>query len=382
MSTIVHSAALIDGGTRTDAAWVRFAGGRVAERGTGRSWQDAGADTVVDAAELAGPGAILSPGFVDIHGHGGGGFAFDDGPDAIRAARATHRRHGTTSAVVSLVTAPLDDLVRRTRMIAELARTDADILGSHLEGPFLDPAHRGAHDPAALASPVAVEALLTAGAGTVRQVTIAPELPGAFEAIRDLTAAGAVAAVGHTGADAALTAAAFDAGARILTHVFNAMPGLHHRAPGPAGAALTDDRVTIELIADGVHVHPELVRIAFAAAPGRIALVSDAMAATGVGDGRYTLGRLTVDVTGGVARLADGGAIAGSTLTQDHAVRVAVAAGVPLPEALRAVTATPARAIGAGDEVGHLRPGGRADAVLLDAGLNVRAVWAGGAPVR
>ncbi|QEW02357.1 N-acetylglucosamine-6-phosphate deacetylase [Microbacterium lushaniae] len=382
MSTIVHSAALLDGGTRTDAAWVRFAGGRVAERGTGRSWQDAAADTVVDAAELAGPGAILSPGFVDIHGHGGGGFAFDDGPDAIRAARTLHRRHGTTSAVVSLVTAPLDDLVRRTRMIAELARTDADILGSHLEGPFLDPAHRGAHDPAALASPVAVEALLTAGAGTVRQVTIAPELPGAFEAIRDLTAAGAVAAIGHTGADAALTAAAFDAGARILTHVFNAMPGLHHRAPGPAGAALTDDRVTIELIADGVHVHPELVRIAFAAAPGRIALVSDAMAATGVGDGRYTLGGLTVDVTGGVARLADGGAIAGSTLTQDHAVRVAVAAGVPLPEALRAVTATPARAIGAGDEVGHLRPGGRADAVLLDAGLNVRAVWAGGAPVR
>ena len=381
MSTIVHSASLIDDGTRTDAAWVRFADGRVAERGTGSTWRHAPAETVVDAAEIAGPGAVLSPGFVDIHGHGGGGFAFDDGPDAIRAARALHRRHGTTSAVVSLVTAPLDDLVRRTRLIAELTRTDPDILGSHLEGPFLDPGHRGAHDPAALASPVVVDALLAAGGGTVRQVTIAPELPGAFEAIAQLTAAGAVAAIGHTGADAALTAAAFDAGARILTHMFNAMPGLHHRAPGPAGAALGDDRVTIELIADGAHVHPELVRIAFAAAPGRIALVSDAMAATGVGDGRYTLGGLTVEVAGGVARLADGGAIAGSTLTQDHAVRTAVAAGVGLPDALRAVTATPARAIGA-PEVGHLRPGARADAVLLDADLTVRAVWAAGAPVR
>jgi N-acetylglucosamine-6-phosphate deacetylase len=380
MSVVVHSARLVDDGVSTDAAWVRFAGGRVAASGVGDTWRDLPTgDEVVDARAIAGDGAILSPGFVDIHGHGGGGHAFDDGPDAIRAARAVHRRHGTTSAVVSLVSAPLGDLARRAAEVAELTRSDAGILGSHLEGPFLDPAHRGAHDPAALASPVAVEALLEAGAGTVRQVTLAPELPGAFDAIRLLNASGAVAAVGHTGADAALTAAAFDAGARILTHAFNAMPGLHHRSPGPVGAALADARVILEVIADGVHVHPDIIRIAFAAAPGRIALVTDAMAAAGAANGMYILGGLDVIVSGGVARLVDGGTIAGSTLTQDVAVRNAVAAGVEVDEALRAVTAAPARAIGVDGEVGHLRPGDRADAVLLGADLGVRTVWAGGA---
>lgn len=383
MSLIVHSVRLIDDGQSTDDAWVRFMGGRVAASGAGATWRDVVAvgDEVVDGSAMAGPGAIVSPGFVDIHGHGGGGHAFDDGPEAIRSGRAVHRRHGTTSAVVSLVTAPLDTLARRAADVAALTRTDTDILGSHLEGPFLDPSHRGAHDPAALASPVDVDALLAAAAGTIRQLTLAPELPGAFDAIRALTAAGAVAAVGHTGADAALAGAAFDAGARILTHAFNAMPGLHHREPGPVGAALSDARVTLEIIADGVHLHPDIIRIAFAAAPGRIALVTDAMAAAGADDGRYSLGGLDVTVTDGVARLDDGGAIAGSTLTQDRAVRVAVGAGVDVREALRAATATPARAIGLGDEVGHLRPGARADAVLLDAGLAVRAVWAGGALV-
>lgn len=383
MSLVVHSARLIDDGVATDAAWVRFADGRVVASGVGDTWRDlAVGDEVVDAGALAGHAAVLSPGFVDIHGHGGGGYAFDDGADAIRAARTVHRRHGTTSAVISLVTAPLDALARRAAVVAELTRTDSDILGSHLEGPFLDPGHRGAHDPTALVSPVAVESLLEAGAGTIRQVTLAPELPGAFEGIRALAAAGSTAAVGHTGADAALAAAAFDAGARILTHAFNGMPGLHHRAPGPVGAALADERVVLELIADGVHLHPDIVRIAFAAAPGRIALVTDAMSATDAGDGRYSLGGLDVIVADGVARLADGGSIAGSTLTQDVAVRVAVAAGVDAREALRAVTSTPARAIGLAGEVGHLREGSRADAVLLDADLRVRAVWAGGEPVR
>jgi N-acetylglucosamine-6-phosphate deacetylase len=382
VSSVIHSARLVDDGQVADDAWVHLAADRVVAAGIGDAWRTRVADEIVDATALAGPGAILSPGFVDIHVHGGGGFSFDDGPDAIRAARAVHRRHGTTSAVISLVTAPRDVLERRLAAVAEVTRTDADVLGSHLEGPFLDPAHRGAHDPAALASPVDVTDLLAAAAGTLRQVTLAPELPGALEAIGALAAAGVVPAVGHTGADAALTAAAFDAGARVLTHAFNAMPGLHHRAPGPVGAATRDARATLELIADGVHVHPDVLRIAFAAAPGRVALVTDAMAAAGVGDGRYALGGLDVDVDGGVARLAEGGAIAGSTLTQDLAVRVAVAAGVDPVEALRAVTATPARAIGAGDGVGTLVAGSRADAVILDAALEVHAVWAGGRRVR
>lgn len=376
---LVHSARLIDDGIETANAWLLVRDGRVAARGTGDGWRDrvAEADEVTDAVTEAGPRAVLTPGFVDIHGHGGGGAAYDDGAEAIRAARALHRAHGTTRAVISLVTASLDDLARRVSTIADLAETDAAVLGSHLEGPFLDPGHHGAHDPGLLVAPApdAVDRLLEAGRGTVRQVTIAPELPGALAAIERITAAGAAAAVGHTDADADVTRRAFDAGATILTHAFNAMPGLHHRAPGPVGAATGDPRVTVEVIADGVHLHPDILRIVFAAAPGRVALVTDAMAAAGSADGEYLLGALRVRVENTVARLTDG-TIAGSTLTQDAALRTAIAAGVALPEAVRALTSTPAWAIGRPD-LGSLRPGAPADAVLLDDALQVRRVWTG-----
>jgi N-acetylglucosamine-6-phosphate deacetylase len=199
-----------------------------------------------------------------------------------------------------------------------------------------------------------------------------------MEAIRLVVAAGAAAALGHTGADYAAARAAFDAGATILTHAFNAMPGLHHREPGPVAAAAADSRVTLEVIADGVHLHPEIVRGAFALAPGRIALVTDAMAATGAADGVYDLGTLKVEVRGGVARLAGGGSIAGSTLTQDAALRFAVGAGVRLPDAVAALTSVPARAIGRAADLGALAAGRLADAVLLTADLAVRAVWTAG----
>ena len=378
MTTLIHSVRLVDDGVATDDAWVLLAARRVAARGTGEDRPDA--EAVVDGRALAGDGAVLTAGFIDIHGHGGGGSSYDDGPDAVRRARALHRAHGTTRAVVSLVTAPLETLERRAAMVADLTTTDADILGSHLEGPFLDPGHKGAHDASLLRSPDAdaVARLLRAGRGTVRQVTLAPELPGGLDAVRAVVAAGAAAAVGHTSADLARTREAFDAGATILTHAFNAMPGLHHRHPGPVGAAASDPRVTLEIIADGVHLAPEVVRIAFVAAPGRIALVTDAMAAAGAGDGHYDLGPLGVDVADGVARLAGGGAIAGSTLTQDAALRLAVSAGVPLADAVDALSRVPARAIGRGHDLGSLAPGRLGDAVLLTADLRVRGVWVDG----
>lgn len=375
MTTVLHSVRLVDDGRIADDAWLRFGeDGRVAEAGTGDGWRRRTADEVVD-----GEGGFLTPGFVDIHGHGGAGASYDDGTDAVRAARAMHRRHGTTRAVVSLVTAPLDVLAERAAMVADLVGTDDDILGSHLEGPFLDRGHKGAHDPALLRTPAPadLDRLLAAGRGTIRQVTLAPELPGGLDAVRAVVAAGAAAAIGHTDADAATAAAAFDAGATILTHAFNAMRGLHHREPGPVAAATADPRVTLELVADGVHVDPEVVRIAFAAAPGRIALVTDAMAAAGASDGRYLLGALDVDVVHGVARLADGDSIAGSTLTQDAALRIAVAAGVPLADAVGALTRTPARAVGRPD-LGTLTAGALADAVLLSPRLEVRQVWVAG----
>ncbi|GAA3897016.1 N-acetylglucosamine-6-phosphate deacetylase [Microbacterium invictum] len=381
MTTILHGGRLVDGGLVTDDAWAGFADGLVAATGTGDAWRADAAYAGADAVDLA--GAYLTPGFIDLHGHGGGGVAFDDGPDAIATARAVHLAHGTTRAVLSLVTASIDDLARRVGVIADLTEADPTILGSHLEGPFLDAGHKGAHTESLLRAPEpeAVERLLTAGRGTIRQVTLAPELPGGLDALGRFVDAGVAVAVGHTAATHAQSQAAFDAGATLLTHAFNAMPGIHHRAPGPIVAAMRDERVTLELIADGIHVHPDVIALAFAGAPGRIALITDAMAAAGVGDGRYVLGGLAVTVADGTARLDSDGAIAGSTLTQDAALRTAVAACIALPDAVAALSSVPARALGLGDRYGSLRPGAAADAVVFDAGLTVIDVWIDGSRI-
>jgi len=377
MSTLVHSVRLF-GSAAVDSdspeGWALFDGGRVVAAGVGE-------DRPPAAETVDGSGGCLAPGFIDIHGHGGAGASFDDGPEAIRTARDVHRTHGTTRAVLSLITATIDDLAGRVAMVADLTEADPTILGSHLEGPFLDPGHKGAHTESLLRAPDAdaVEALLAAGRGTIRQVTLAPERTGAFDAIRRFTAAGVAVAVGHTDADAATARRAFDAGATLITHAFNAMPGIHHRAPGPVVAALRDERVTLEVIADGVHVDLALVATLFVAAGDRIALITDAMAAAGAADGSYELGGLAVRVTDGVARLVEGGAIAGSTLTQDAAVRHVVSAGVPLADALRSASEIPALAIGRPD-LGRLDIGSVADAVLLDADLGVQRVWIDGNP--
>lgn len=382
-SRVIHSARLADGdGTITENAWVRFEDGLVAARGTGSDWTDA--DDVVDAVAVAGPEALLTPGFIDIHGHGGAGAAYDDGAEAIRIGREMHRSHGTTRAVISLVTASVDDLARQAAVIADIAESDAEILGSHLEGPFLDPGHQGAHEPSLLRHPHTgdIARLLDAGRGTVRQVTIAPELPGGLDAVRQIVASGAAAAVGHTDADADAARAAFEAGASILTHAFNAMNGIHHRAPGPVVTAAADHRVVLEGIADNIHLDPHIIKLLFDVAPGRVALITDAMAAAGSADGHYDLGAVKVTVKDGIARTDDTGSIAGSTLTQDVALRRAVEAGVPLGEAVRALTTTPAKAVGYGASLGRLQSGFVADAVLLSADHVVHGVWVGAAPTR
>ncbi|MDS0244093.1 amidohydrolase family protein [Microbacterium kitamiense] len=378
VNVLVRDVRLVDHDEVVEDAWVRFADGRVTATGRGTPRDPGPGVRVVD-----GDGGVLTPGFIDIHGHGGGGAAYDDGRTAAARARAFHRGHGTTRAVLSLVTAPLPRLVERVATVADLAASDETILGSHLEGPFLDPGHHGAHDPALLRLPsrADIDRLLVAGRGTIRQVTLAPELPGAEAALAQFRAAGVVVAVGHTDADAVTAARAFDAGARILTHAFNAMRGIHHRHPGPVVAALRDDRVVLEVIADGVHVHPDVVALLVTAAPGRIALVTDATAAAGTGDGPSALGSLAIEVREGVARVRGTDTIAGSTLTQDAALRRAVAAGVPLPAVVTALTSTPARAIGRPD-LGHLDAGSPADAVLLDSDLRVRRVWIAGVEER
>lgn len=375
---IVHSARLLTGSETTPDAWVRFEAGRIAARGLGDTWRHGGLSgvEVTDAA-----GGWLVPGFIDLHCHGAGGAAVDEGAEAIERTLAVHSAHGTTRSVLSLVTAPIDALEAQLAVIAELAARDPRVLGAHLEGPFLDHEFRGAHDPQLLrtATPADVDRLLEASAGTLRQVTIAPEHDGAAEAIASLVDAGVAAAVGHTGADFDTALAAFDAGASILTHAFNGMRGIHHRAPGPVVAAMHADHVTLEIINDGVHVHPDVVRLAFRGAPGRLALITDAMAAAGSADGEYILGSLEVVVADGVARLKEGGSIAGSTLTQDVALRRAVLdCGIPLHDAVGALTETPAAAIGRAHDLGRLDQGYAADAVLLDDDLVVRSVWSDG----
>ena len=326
---------------------------------------------------------MTDAGYIDLHAHGGGGGSVEEGAAGIRRMLAAHRAHGTTGSVLSLVANPLDSLVASLATIRELAAEEPQVLGAHLEGPFLDIGHKGAHTPSLLRTPDAasIDRLLDAGAGTIRQITLAPELPGGLEAVRRFTTAGVAAAVGHTDADEATAQAAFDAGATILTHAFNAMNDIHHRAPGPVLAALGDDRVTLEVIADGVHVHPDVIRLLTTGAPGRVALITDAMAAAGAPDGAYSLGGLAVTVIDGVARLTEGGTIAGSTLTQDAAIRLMVhEVGMPLPAAVAAATAVPARAVGVADRFGSLTPGHAADAVLLDEHLTVQRVWVDGAP--
>jgi N-acetylglucosamine-6-phosphate deacetylase len=345
--------------------WVTLEHGRVVDLGAGSPGGIAG--ELVDAS-----GHAVVPGFVDVHCHGGGGAQITDAPLAVVAA---HREHGTTGMVASLVSAPLEVMERQVAMLAELV-DEGVLCGIHLEGPWLSPRFCGAHDPDVLLDPApdAVERLMRAGRGTIAVVTLAPELPGADDAARRILGHGARVAVGHTAADHARTLAAIAAGASLATHLHNAMPTVHHRAPGPALALLDAPGVAVELIADGEHLHPAtLHHAARAAGPERTVLVSDATAGAAAPDGRYELGGLDIDVRAGRAELASG-ALAGSTLTLEGAVRHAVHdAGLSFEAALAAVTTVPAGLLGRPDR-GHLEVGATGGAVVLDRDLRVARV--------
>ena len=283
--------------------------------------------------------------------------------------------------MISLVANPVETLRQNLATIADLCDADPLLLGAHLEGPFLESEHRGAHNPAYLQDPqpAVVAELLEAARGCIRHMTVAPDLPNAMETIEILVEAGVVVAVGHTNATAEQSALAFASGARMLTHAFNAMPGIHHRAPGPVVAAFENESVILELIVDAVHVHPDVVRLAFAAAPGRVAIVTDAMAAAGSADGDYQLGSLAVTVKDGQAVLRGTNTIASSTLTMDRALRIAIdTVGLSPREAVEAVTLAPAKALGLERRLGLLAPGYAADAVMLDHSWAVTGVWGGG----
>ncbi len=324
---------------------------------------------------------LLVPGLIDLHCHGGGGgdFASSD-PTEIRRAAAFHERHGTTTMLASLVSAPVEMLARQLSAIADVVEGgNTNLLGTHLEGPFLSQRHRGAHRPENLKMPDhgAFEHLLAAARGTLRMITLAPELPGANAVIDAALQAGVVVALGHTSATYEQATAAFHRGASVATHLYNGMPPAHHRRPGPVVAAL-DAGAWLEVIADGHHLHPAVLRTLARTRPDRLVLVTDAISAAGSPPGKVRLGDMDVRVHKGYAELADGSSLAGSMLTLETAVSVAVRAGVPQQVALSAVTTQPAAALGVGSRHGVITPGRAADLVWMSDQFSVRAVMRAG----
>lgn len=323
-------------------------------------------------------GRWIIPGLVDIHVHGGAGNDVMAGLSAIRRVARALAARGVTSFVPTAVSAPLEALLAFAADVAAARRDQAadrragasepesEILGANLEGPAVDPAHRGAHDPAVLLSPRdLLEAWVTTPGrwDEVRIVTVAPERPGGLDFVRLLAAAGRVASVGHTGATHSEAWAAYEAGARSTTHLFNAMTGLSHRDPGAALAALLHPTVAVELIADGIHVDPAIWPLVWRMVGRRLILVSDAIPAAGGGDGDYVLGGLRVLLRDGRATLEDG-TIAGSAMSLDHGLASVIAAGLPLPEASAAASATPARLLGL-DRKGRIALGADADLLVI-----------------
>ncbi|AGA57407.1 N-acetylglucosamine-6-phosphate deacetylase [Thermobacillus composti KWC4] len=335
------------------------------------------------AVRVDGEGGWVLPGFIDLHVHGGAGGDFMDADEAsLRAITRFHALHGTTGMLATTLTASkerLDAAIEAVSRFTASPMPHAQLLGVHLEGPFVSFKWRGAQNPDHILPPRLdwLEDWTSRWPGLIKIQTLAPETEGALEYIGRLKACGIVPACGHTDATLADMRAAADRGLRHAVHMFNAMRPYHHREPGTVGAVLTDDRIMAEVIADGHHVHPAGIEMLIRAkGPRGVILITDAMAAAGMPDGEYDLGGLSVIMQDGVARLRDSGNLAGSTLTMIDAFRFVVRkAGVSVADASRMASLNPARQIGVDRVTGSLAPGKQADVLLLDAGLGLRRVW-------
>jgi N-acetylglucosamine-6-phosphate deacetylase len=345
------------------------------------------------AIDYIAAGMIVAPGFVDVHIHGAGGHdVMEATPAALDCITSTVARYGTTSILATTVTASVDQTCRSLEGIAQYTRAHekfeqesagpvAEILGIHLEGPFISKARRGVHPPDAIARPSVqiLEKFRAAADGLIRIITIAPEIPGALDLIQAAVANGIVAAIGHTDANYEQTQAAIQAGARHTVHFYNAMRPFSHRDPGIIGAVLTEPDVTAEVIADGIHVAGPAIQVLLGTKGfDTVLLASDATAATGMPDGNFRLGNFEVVVKDGVCRNAEG-KLAGSTLTLDRALRYIVALGVPLVDAVRMATILPARRVSLAGKKGIIALGADADLVVLTPDLRVVGIMTRGA---
>lgn len=330
-------------------------------------------DQVTDKTEVDAAGLYVLPGLIDIHSHGAVGHDFSDADiDGLRNILRYERAHGITSYCPTSMTLPKDLLMKIFATAVEAGGEDeAHVAGINMEGPFLDAAKKGAHVEAHIAAPTA-EFFRDCNENCnhlIKLVTLAPNTEGAVEFIKQVHEETNIS-LGHTAADYEASKAALDAGANHVTHLYNAMQPLAHRDPGLIGAAAENPDCMVELISDGIHIHPSVVRVTFKMFPDRVVLISDSMRATGMENGTYDLGGQQVTVVGKLATLADG-TIAGSATNLYDCMRTAISFGIPMEEAIAAATMNPAKSIGIYDTVGSLTPGKRADVILADEHLNL-----------
>lgn len=353
MSMIVFADRVITGQHDLHDAWVCVDNGYIVDAGIGNP----------PSGQIEQVDGWLIPGFVDIHVHGGGGGSFSTAE--VETATDFHLQHGTTTMLASLVSESMEDLKLQIRGLLPYVE-QGSIAGIHLEGPFIAEGRCGAHDPHVLIAPRGeiIEELLAMGSGAIRMVTIAPELEGAQSAVAIFASHGVIAALGHSDGTAADAHFGVNAGATVITHLFNGMRPLHHRDTGLADVGLLDLRVTCELILDGHHLSDQITEIALRLLGDRWIAVTDAVAAAGLADGTYSLGNLSVEAKDGVVRLLPGGALAGSTLTMDRAFETIMAKFHRSPlDAVQATSTRPAALLGRHD-IGVLRAGARADLLV------------------
>jgi N-acetylglucosamine-6-phosphate deacetylase len=374
-ASIVTEDGVVQGGTIT------FAEGRIGSIST-----SAGGTAPFDGETIDARGGWVLPGFVDVHVHGGyGGDFMDASVESLDKITRFHGGNGTTAIVATTMTASREHISTVLASVHDYKQREmpgAQVVGVHLEGPFINPKWKGAQNPTYMLAPQKawLEQWTAEYPGLIKQLTLAPEVEGALELIEWLSKNGIVAAAGHTDATYDQIEAAVERGLSQAVHTYNAMTPLHHRNPGTVGAVLTDERIRAEVIADGHHVHPAAIRLVTKVKTNHnLLLITDAMAAAGLGDGLYDLGGLAVNVKGGVATLSEGNSLAGSTLTMIEALRFVVEkVGLSVPEASAMASGNPARQLGIFAQTGSLTAGKQADVLLVSPELRLEHVWAKG----